>query len=244
MKKAVKTAAIICGALLLGNGFLMSVIANFNFGLVPVYGLGAVLTAYGVFFDKIKHRKILDILLGVGLAVLIAFGSFIFIYGSNDTADYEEDTVIVLGCAVRGERVSIALAKRLDRAYEYHKVNPDAVIIVSGGQGAQEDISEALAMKRYLVAKGVPEDKIIMEDKSTSTITNFRNTLAIMKEKGISAENTVFVTNAFHIYRSATYAEAEGFPEITHLGTDIIWYTVPMNYMREMLAIVKMWVLD
>ncbi len=244
MKKVIKTAAIVSGVLLLGNGLLMTFIANFSFGLVPVYGLGAVLTAYGVFFDKIKHRKILDVVLGVGLCVLISFGAFLGIYGGNDTADYTEQTVIVLGCAVRGDRVSIALAKRLDKAYEYHLKNPDAVIIVSGGQGAQEDISEALAMKRYLVEKGVPEEKIIMEDKSTSTITNFKNSYDIMFERNLPVHSTVFVTNAFHVYRSAEYAESYGFKEIKHLGTDIIWYTVPMNYMREMLAVVKMWVFD
>ncbi len=244
MKKAVKTAAIVSGALLLGNGLLMSLIANFNIGLVPVYGLGAVLTLYGVFFDKIKKRIVLDVLLGVGLSVLIGFGTFIGVYGSNDTADYTEQTVIVLGCGIRGERVSVGLAKRLDKAYEYHTKNPDAVIIVSGGQGPQEDITEALAMKRYLVAKGVPEEKIIMEDKSTSTITNFRNSRTIMEEKGMSLSSAVFVTNGYHVYRSSWYAKDEGFLEISHLGTDIIWYTVPMNYMREMLAVVKMWVLD
>ncbi len=244
MKKAVKAAATVCGVLLLGNGLLMSFIANFNIGLVPVYGLGAVLTLYGVFFDRIKKRVILDVLLGVGLSLLLVFGISVAVMGNNDTADYEEETVIVLGCGIRGERVSVGLAKRLDKAYEYHTKNPKAVIIVSGGQGPQEDIPEALAMKRYLVGKGVPEQQIIMEDKSTSTITNFRNSYAIMQEKGMSVGKVVFVTNAYHVYRASYYAKAEGFPEISHLGTDIIWYTVPMNYMREMLAIVKMWVLD
>ncbi|MBQ3136577.1 MAG: YdcF family protein [Clostridia bacterium] len=244
MKKAVKTTAIVCGTLLLGNGLLMSLIANFNIGLVPVYGLGAVLTAYGVFFDRIKKRVILDVILGVGISVLLGFGIFIGAYGGNDTADYREETVIVLGCGIRGERVSVGLAKRLDKAYEYHRRNPEALIIVSGGQGPQEDIPEALAMKRYLMGKGIPEHMIIMEDKSTSTITNFRNTYAIMQEKGMSTSSVVFVTNAYHVYRSAYYAKAEGFLEASHLGTNIIWYTVPMNYMREMLAIVKMWVFD
>lgn len=244
MKKAVKYASLVCGMLLLGNGLLMSVIANFNIGLLPVYCLGAVLTVYGVFFERIKYRKIIGAVLGAGVTVLLSFGIFLGVYGGNDTADYTEQTVIVLGCGIRGERVSVGLAKRLDKAYEYHTKNPDAVIIVSGGQGPQEDIPEALAMKRYLVAKGVPEEKIIMEDKSTSTITNFRNSYAIMTEKGMSTSSVVFVTNAYHVYRSSYYAKDEGFLEISHLGTDIIWYTVPMNYMREMLAVMKMWVLD
>lgn len=243
MKRTVKILSIAAGALLLGNTALMSVIANFNIGLVPVAGLGAVLVLYGVFFHKLQTKKIVHILLCCGLAVLMGFGGFLAVYGRNDNATFEEKTVIVLGCGIRGERVSVGLAKRLDKAAEYHRENPDAVIIVSGGQGPQEDISEALAMKRYLVAKGIDEGKIIMEDKSTSTITNFKFSHEIMKKQGLPEDNVVFVTNGYHVYRAATYARAEGLG-VTHLGTDIIWYTIPMNYMREMLAVVKMWVLD
>lgn len=243
MKKALRIITITAGALLLGNAALLMVIANLNIGLVPVAGLGAVLLIYGLLFNKLPFRKAISALLAVGLAVVISFGSFLAVYGSNDNADYAEQTVIVLGCGIRGERVSVGLAKRLNEAYEYHLQNPDAFIIVSGGQGPQEDIPEALAMKRYLMEKGVPEDKIIMEDKSTSTITNFKYSHEIMKEKGLPDDSVVFVTNGYHVYRAASYAKAEGLT-VNHLGTDIIWYTIPMNYMREMLAVVKMWVFD
>ncbi len=243
MKKAVKIASVIGGALLLGNTVLMSVIANFNIGLIPVAMLGAVLLIYGIFFEKLPFRKTISVFLASGLVVVISFSSFLAIYGRHDNADYTEKTVIVLGCGIRGERVSVGLAKRLNKAYEYHLQNPDANIIVSGGQGPQEDIPEALAMKRYLVDKGVPEGQIIMEDKSTSTITNFKFSHEIMKEKGFPDDEVVFVTNGYHVYRAASYAKAEGLT-VTHLGTDIIWYTIPMNYMREMLAVLKMWVMD
>ena len=244
MKKIVKILSITAGSLLLGNFILLILISNINLGMVPVAGLGAVLLGYGLFYDKLPFRKIIGTLIAVGLVVILSFGSFLAVYGGRDTADYTEQTVIVLGCGLRGERVSVGLAKRLNKAAEYHENNPDAVIIVSGGQGPQEDISEALAMKRYLIDKGIPEDKIIMEDKSTSTITNFRNSRAIMEEKGMDLSSVVFVTNAYHVYRGASYAKDEGFVDIAHLGTDIIWYTVPMNYMREMLAVLKMWVFD
>ena len=244
MKKIVKILSITAGSLLLGNFILLILISNINLGMVPVAGLGAVLLGYGLLYDKLPFKKIIGTLLAVGLAVILCFGGFLAAYGGRDTADYTEQTVIVLGCGLRGERVSVGLAKRLGKAAEYHEKNPEAMIIVSGGQGPQEDISEALAMKRYLVDKGIAEDKIIMEDKSTSTITNFRNSRAIMEEKGMDLSSVVFVTNAYHVYRGAYYAEDEGFIDIAHLGTDIIWYTVPMNYMREMMAVVKMWVFD
>ncbi len=243
MKKTVKICSIIAGALLIGNTVLMAVIANLNIGLVPVAGLGGILLVYGLFFNKLQGKKLVHIFVAAVLAVLLGFGSFLAVYGGNDNATYDEKTVIVLGCGIRGERVSVGLAKRLNKAAEYHKENPDAIIIVSGGQGPQEDISEALAMKRYLVAKGIDEDKIIMEDKSTSTITNFKYSHEIMKETGLPTDSVVFVTNGYHVYRAASYARAEGLT-VSHLGTDIIWYTIPMNYMREMLAVLKMWVFD
>ncbi len=243
MKKTTRIISIICGALLLGNTALMMIIANLNFGLVPVALLGTVLLIYGLFIDKLPFKKLISSCLALGLAFIVGFGTFLAVYGRSDNADYNEKTVIVLGCGIRGERVSVGLAKRLNKAFEYHLQNPDAVIIVSGGQGPQEDIPEALAMKRYLLEKGVPEDRIIMEDKSTSTITNFRFSHEIMKQMGLSDDSVVFVTNGYHVYRAASYAKAEGLT-VKHLGTDIIWYTIPMNYLREMLAVLKMWVFD
>ncbi len=243
MKKAIKIISIILGALFLGNALLMSVIANFNIGLLPVVALGGMLLGYGLFLGRLWSKKLVHIFVAAVLGVLLGFGSFLAVYGSNDNATFEEETVIVLGCGIRGERVSVGLAKRLDKAAEYHEKNPDAMIIVSGGQGPQEDISEALAMKRYLVEKGIDEDKIIMEDRSTSTITNFKYSHEFMLEYGLPEDSVVFVTNGYHVYRGAYYAEAEGLT-VTHLGTDIIWYTIPMNYMREMLAVLKMWILD
>ena len=244
MKKIVKIISVVSGGLLLANAALLLIISNLNIGMIPVAGLGAVLLCYGVLFDKLPFKKIISAVLAFGIAVILSFGSFLAVYGGQDTADYTEQTVIVLGCGIRGERVSVGLAKRLNKAAEYHEKNPDATIIVSGGQGPQEDISEALAMKRYLMDKGIPEEKIIMEDRSTSTITNFRYSREIMEKEGMSLDSVVLVTNAYHVYRAASYAKDEGFEDIAHLGTDIIWYTIPMNYMREMLAVVKMWVLD
>ncbi|NCU26351.1 YdcF family protein [Candidatus Nomurabacteria bacterium] len=65
--------------------------------------------------------------------------------------------------------ISPKLAKRLEAAIRYHTNNPDAMIVVCGGKGDQEDITEALAMERYLLSEGIPGDIIIREEKSTST---------------------------------------------------------------------------
>lgn len=243
MRKILRIAIIIAGLFFIWNGIFVSVYSNFNIGIIPVFALGIMLTAYGFLFNKLKGKKIIHTFVSLVVAVLLVFGSFLAFCGSNDNVTYEEDVLIVLGCGIRGERVTAGLGKRLDKALQYYGENPDVIIIVSGGQGPQEDIPEALAMQRYLTERGVPESQIIMEDKSTSTITNFRNSHEIMKEKGLPDDSVAFVTNAYHVYRGTYYAREEGL-DVTHLGTDIVWYTVPMNYFREMLAVMKMWVFD
>ena len=114
-------------------------------------------------------------------------------------ATYDADYIIVLGSKVNGTKPSYSLQYRIDKAAEYLKSHEKTIAIVSGGQGKGEDISEALAMKQGLMKQNIAEDRIIMEDKSTSTDENitFSKTLipANMK-KGM------IVTNDFHMFRA------------------------------------------
>lgn len=177
--------------------------------------------------------------------------------------------IIVLGCQVRGTRITKSLRKRLDKTIEYmHEVqaddmtgksginNEDSIfnnennkaekesnkitknikIIVSGGQGNGEDISEAQAMYDYLVQNGIPADIIIKEDKSTNTEENFRFSEKFIEDK--SAKIGI-VTNNFHIYRAKKLAHAKGLDNITGIpaSSDNVLF---INYMvRESIGIVK-----
>ena len=173
-------------------------------------------------------------------AVIIAplvFGGLLFACGARDNADGSEKAVIVLGCGIDGEQVSPKLARRLDKAAEYFAEHPDKPVIVSGGQGAQEDIPESTAMKRYLVSKGVPDDMIIEESKSTSTFENFEYSKDIADSLP-GGDRIVFVTSRFHIYRASRYAAGAGF-EAHHIGAAVPFYEIPSNYLREILATVK-----
>ena len=87
-------------------------------------------------------------------------------------ATYDADYIIVLGSKVNGTKPSYSLQYRIDKAAEYLKSHEKTIAIVSGGQGKGEDISEALAMKQGLIKQNIAEDRIIMEDKSTSTDEN------------------------------------------------------------------------
>ena len=116
--------------------------------------------------------------------------------------------VIVLGCQVRGETPSIMLENRLDTALETLNEYPDTVCVVSGGKGKGEDISEAEAMRRYLTENGIPESRIINEDKSKNTRENISFSKEILDERGI--DRAIIVTNDFHQYRADIYARRNG----------------------------------
>lgn len=150
----------------------------------------------------------------------------------KDNLDY----IIVLGAQVRGERVTKSLAKRLDAAYDYLIENPDTLVICSGGQGSGEDISEALAMKRYLVSKGISEDRIIMEDKSKNTYENLKFSLEIIENKEASI---AVVTNNFHVYRAMHLARYVGFSDVSGIAGESDNRLLPNYMIREGIALFK-----
>ena len=164
----------------------------------------------------------------VGRIVLIIFGTVIgfctvscviFSVNMAISMDHRLDSpeaVVVLGCQVRGEEPSVMLAKRLDAAIEVLSEYPDAVCVVSGGQGNGEGISEAEAMRRYLVKHGISEERVISEDRSTSTRENIAFSSELLKERGIS--RAVIVTSDFHQYRAGIYAKRHGLTVGHHSG--------------------------
>lgn len=120
----------------------------------------------------------------------------------------EPGAVIVLGCQVRGDVPSTMLARRLDAAVETLSEYPETVCVVSGGKGSGENVSEAEAMRRYLIERGIEESRLILEDKSVSTRENIRFSAELLKERGI--DTAVIVTNEFHQYRADLYARRNG----------------------------------
>lgn len=121
------------------------------------------------------------------------------------------DLIMVLGAGIFTEQVTPMLAERLNRAINvYHSQAKPVYFLVSGGQGLDEPITEALAMKRYLIAKGIPEDIILMENQSTNTYTNFLYSKPIIETHFKRQSQLICVTSQFHILRSLRLAEKLG----------------------------------
>ena len=144
--------------------------------------------------------------------------------------------VIVLGCQVVGETPSPMLRGRLNAALEVLNKYPDTVCAVSGGQGSGEDISEAEAMRRYLLDNGIAGERIIKEDKSVSTRENIRFSAEQLAEMGIT-DDVIIVTNDFHQYRADIYARENGFTAVGHYSSRTKPHNLLNYWVREWAAI-------
>ena len=230
---------IVIGILLLANLVFLIFILNYNSGFV-ILGLASVLLIiYAIFINSLSINT--HILIGIICSIALVFTIFLAIYGNLNNATYDEDVVIVLGAGIRGERVTVNLARRLDATVEYHKKNSNAIIVVCGSQGPQEHITEALAMERYLITKGTPQEKIVKEERSHSTFENLSFASKILKERFPNEFSGVLITNDFHIYRSIKLARIAGI-SLNHIGAKTDWYTIPLNYLREMVAVCGIWI--
>lgn len=232
------------GAVLTINAVAMFFTSNFNIGLLIALLLGLSFVLYGAFLDKADEKlpAWLKTSFFACVSALLVFVMFLLSYGLSDTVKGDENAVIVLGSGIRGELLTQGLKNRLDAAIECYKENKELVIVVSGGQGPQEDITEALAMERYLLSQGIPQERIIKEEKATSTYENFVYSKALLDEHFGEDYSVAFVTNEYHIYRASSLARIAGLELVTHSHSNTMWYTLFPSTFRECLAVVKLWI--
>ena len=237
----------ILSALFLIDGIVLTVRSNISVGLFIVYGLSVCCAVFAKFHKEIWVFTSTGLLLWlrwlviVGIVVYIGCMCLILSY-SHTNVNYNEDIIIVLGSGVKNGKPNVTLKKRLDASIEYHNKNSDVYIVVAGGLARQKDTTEALVMKNYLVENGIPEEIIIMEDKSQSTQENYRFSKEILEEKNIKHDSIVFITNDFHIYRAKTYAKHCGFENSHALSTKTDLFIFVPALIREVLGVIDMWV--
>jgi len=227
------------GILSLINVAIVLNVSNPTIGFALQAGLSVLIIAYAAFFNRIPKK--IHLTAGVLCLFPVALVAFLFIYGNTGNVTYNEDVVIVLGAGVRGESVTRPLARRLDAAFDYWQRNPDAYIIVTGGLGSRATITEAEAMARYLERRGMPRERILLEELSTSTYENLKFAKEILDAHFPDGFSAVLVTNDFHIFRGVQTARSVEL-DVNRRGAHTDWYSWPVNYLREMLAVVNFWV--
>lgn len=184
---------------------------------------------------------IMLIAMAVCAVVVLVIAESCFMAGAAmDKPDNKSATVVVLGCKVVGTQPSMMLGERLDAAYKYLNDNPDAVCILSGGQGADEEMSEARCMYNYLADKGISGDRLIIEEKSASTRENLKFSGDIIKEHNLN-EEIILITNEFHLYRAGKVADSLGLSHKSVPAYTNIWL-FPTYYVRELYGILYEWV--
>ena len=235
-------------ALLAAGGIVCIVLRSFGMRFSGFLCLGiAVLLVLSVLLGRLREEgRFWRVLRGVFyvciLGGLAAFAALeIQILSAAHSAPEPADAVIVLGAGVNGTEPSLALRTRLDAAAEYAAAYPDVPIVLTGGQGYGEEITEAECMRRYLTTHGVDESRLLLEPEAVNTEENFRFAKEVLADAGYAPEEMTLavVSNAFHLCRAELLAKREGLHTVG-VGAPLPWRHLEINYtVREAFALVK-----
>lgn len=203
------------------------------------------------FYSKNKVYKIflriLKPLFFIGLIVFVITEIFIVGYSVQNNMK-KSDYTIVLGAGLRGSKLSITLTQRVNKALEYINQGDDTgYLVVSGGQGVGEDITEAEGMKRFFIDNGIDSERIIKEENSTDTYQNLQFSKELIERhsgKSIEELNIKIVSSGFHLARAKLLCNALGFKNVTLCGSEINPIFIPTYYIREFIGFYKMLVFD
>lgn len=250
-----KLAAVKLTAILLASAGLIWTNLSINITTGSIIGsvvFGVIILAV-IFSKKIKQFVLWlwksaagkFAVMTVAAAVTAFVGFFLFL--CVNMAAYTEKPsdnvkcVLVLGCRVMGETPSLMLGARLEAAIDLLEEFPQAVCVVSGGMGAGEDITEAEAMRRYLTARGIAPERILCEDKSTSTSENIAFSAELIRPLEVSGSELAIVTSGFHQYRADLIASRHGFDNAAHHSASTPKTALLNNLFREWAALAALY---
>jgi uncharacterized SAM-binding protein YcdF (DUF218 family) len=178
---------------------------------LAVFGLiGLMIAALRAHSPDLTVSLVITVMLSGYISfLLVSYVLYAFLY-ARITGLRRADYVVVLGSGLNGDRVPPLLAGRLDRGLRVYQAlarrrQADPVVIVSGGKGSDERISEAEAMARYLIDRGLPEDSVVREDQSRTTEENLTFSQAIMA-RSRPGYRCIIVTSNYHVFRTAIIA--------------------------------------
>lgn len=240
------TAAVVGVLLMVDSGIMFfregKGLATFLPGLLGLILLvGMTLTVLAA-KHVIHPGKILRFLLGVvtlsTFYVAVTFGTYTLYADLSVRVPVQGqiDYIIVHGCAINGNQITPLLRGRVDRAVAlYNQLGGEAKLVLSGGKGGGEQISEAECMREYLLSIDFPEDAILMEDTSGTTEENLRNVQAMLDGDG-EKHQYACVTSDYHVYRTCLLARKIGM-DVQGVGSKTAFYYRPTALIREYCAL-------
>lgn len=216
------------------------------FALIGLFGSQVIYLVTSKLYagnELIIIKKLIDIILNVTLSyfyTLIIATLYCNIKAAKHIPEFNKDYLIILGSMIKKDGTLTPLLKaRVDKAIEFakmqkEKAGKDVIFIPSGGQGNGEIMSEAKAMKNYLLSQGISETNVIIEDKSTNTLENFKYSNNIIIENNKYA-HIGFSTTNYHVFRSGIIANECGI-ECEGIGSNTKWYFYTNALIREFIA--------
>ncbi len=240
--KLLRIICIVVGAFLVLDTVIVSMLSNFNLGVILPAMIGAPLLLLGAFMHHMDTgflAVVKWVLLGcyaLGAVFLLVMG-ILMGTAAKRADEVDADALIVLGAAVHGDKVTWVLSNRLDTAADYLDAHPDAICVVSGGKGDGESVTEASAMQKYLIErKGIAASRILVEDRAENTRENFAFSKAMIEERLGEDAKIAFVTTDFHVFRAQRVAKKAGI-DAEGLAAPDVWYIRINNFLRESVGI-------
>lgn len=220
-------------------------VVGFSFSALICFCLAGLLLAYKALSllgqKHPKPAKILRIVLTACLCIGILIVTVTGIFIAHAAKGQPEKTcqfMVVLGAGLHGSTPSLSLQYRLDDAYDYLVAHPDVICVVSGGQGPDEDISEAECMFDILTDRGIDPSRILIENHSTSTQENLFYSINLIEDYTCVRPTEINVlTSEYHLLRAGIFAKEQG---VTAYGvpSETRWPALFVNYfLREIAGI-------
>lgn len=255
IKKILLYILIAVGVLgILDTVMLIPVTSSVTLGMAAPGALGTALIIFAV-VNLMKKKNFFKskwllrlIIIALAAAALFFFTIEAFIWNgahTKEAGDTETNFVIVMGCGIFPDgSLTLTLKNRLDAAIEYLDRYPNAVCVVSGGQGSNEPMPEGRAMADYLIAQGISEQRVLSEERATSTKENLLFSYEIINDVYPEREKTAaLVSSDFHIFRIKFLAKRFGMDAIG-VPTETPWYIRINCYIREFFGVMKSFFLD
>lgn len=207
-------------------------------GVGIVFGVASFGCRYCVQQGYVIPKPLVAIGIGIFLVGVTVFAitEGVIMYYANQKAPNHLEYVIVLGAKVRGTTITKSLQKRLDTTLEYMKDNPTTKVIVSGGKGPEEEISEAEAMADYLLQNGLSKEQVILEDQSTNTNENILFSKKLLPD---DKQKIGIITNGFHVFRGTSIANKNEIGQVYGIAAPTDPFMCVNYYVREVFAVLK-----
>lgn len=241
MKKAIRNISLLMIAVGIVFWFLPYHVEFTGYVLI-LLGAGILLCGFLLRIGKRILFKVLLVAIILCMVWLTGSIGYIGIYGALDMTPSDTDYAVILGAEVQGDQPSAILRERLDMGLKFMQEYPDAIVIVSGGQGGDEQLPESQVMYNYLESRGADMSRVYQENRSRNTRENLKFSGELAEKLGLDRTKVTIITSEFHLARTKYIAQSLGMTAEGLASKTSDWFLRLNYYLRESFSFVKAYV--